>query len=686
MDENGNPGTVVSSMNNSMGGGDGVEGMEQRLTSCIEKALQGVVVERQEHEGPSSGRDAREVDSSQPATDIASALANQTRHGLRPEDLHVLVVDDERMSRTIVSSLLKKCKYSVTTAEDGAEAMELLRSHPPGTFHLVLTDVQMPHMNGLELLQYIRSEETLRCVPVVMMSSYDNGNVVYDCVEGGAEEYLVKPVTQKEVQRIWQHVLKKRSVATTVPQADAKMMQNVALTKEVDTCTSGETGREGKSTVTSDFLKMMRNKRIQEIAELRSQVSQLEKDCSLVERICGMEMNGHDGKRQKFDSAVLDKKKELDNVYFTKIHNEHKEDALKHFARDLNVMSQMNAFHVTSVIRSGNMANPQEMVCCADFDADDLHFATVSVSRSVKVFDFESMMATPDALQFPVWQATTRAKLSSVSWNSYIRSHLITSDYDGCVQLWDVSSGATNELTQFEEHSKRIWSIDFSRLDPLQFASASDDSTVRLWNLQQSSSIDCLKTPANACSVHFCPFKATTLAVACANHNSYIFDTRKTASPIAVLTGASRAVSYVRFLDRHTVIGASTDNTVRAWNLDTEGDVVPPAEEYKGHANERNFVGLSVHQDGFIATGSEDNSVCCYYRAFPFPITQHMIDAGDSESDKKPMSSNNPRTFVSSVSWARHSKHLLVGNSEGVLQVLHMKEFKNDMNTSTLPK
>ena len=671
-------------MQNSMGGAESVEGMEQRLTSCIEKALQGVV-DRQELEGgPSLGGDVRQVDSSQPST-IAPDIASALPQGVRPEDLHVLVVDDERVSRTIVSSLLKKCNYSVTTAEDGAEAMELLRSHPPGTFHLVLTDVQMPHMNGLELLQYIRSEETLRFVPVVMMSSYNNGNVVYDCVEGGAEEYLVKPITQKEVQRIWQHVLKKRSLATTVPQADAKLMQTVALTKEVDTCTSAETGREGKNTVTSDFLKLMRNKRMQEIAELESQVSQLEKDCSLVERICG-DVQGGGGKRPKFDSGVLCKKEELDTVYFTKMHDE---DALKHFARDLNVMSQRNTFHTTSVIRSGNMANPQEMVCCADFDADDLHFATVSVSRSVKVFDFESMMGTPDALQFPVWQATTRAKLSSVSWNSYIRSHLITSDYDGCVQLWDVSSGATNELTLFEEHSKRIWSIDFSRLDPLQFASASDDSTVRIWNLQQSASIDCVKTPANACSVHFCPFKATTLAVACANHNSYIFDTRRTATPLAVLTGANRAVSYVRFLDRHTVIGASTDNTVRAWNLDTEGDVLPPTEEYKGHVNERNFVGLSVHQDGFIATGSEDNSVCCYYKAFPFPMTQRMIHDSDSPSelDKKHVSlNNNPRTFVSSVSWARHSKHLLVGNSEGVLQVLHMKEQESQKKNDDLSK
>ena len=140
---------------------------------------------------------------------------------LRPDDIHVLVVDDEMMSRTVVSTLLKKFKYTVTTAEDGAEAMELLKSSPPGTYHLVLTDVRMPKLNGIELLQYIRSEETLRSVPVVMMSGYDGEDVVGACEQGGAEEYLVKPVGAQEVANIWHHVLKKRGEATTVPQSAA---------------------------------------------------------------------------------------------------------------------------------------------------------------------------------------------------------------------------------------------------------------------------------------------------------------------------------------------------------------------------------------------------------------------------------------------------------------------------------
>jgi WD40 repeat protein len=279
-----------------------------------------------------------------------------------------------------------------------------------------------------------------------------------------------------------------------------------------------------------------------------------------------------------------------------------------------------------------------------------------------------------------------------VSWNSYIKSHLITSDYDGAIQLWDVASGSTMELSQFEDHARRVWSIDFSRLDPLQFASASDDATVRIWNLQQQTPTACIKTPANACSVHNSPHRATMLAVACANHYCYLYDTRMAGSPLATLCGANRAVSYVRFMDANTIIGASTDNTVRLWDISRESfeekdKALGASEEFTGHLNERNFVGLSVHPDGYIATGSEDNSVCCYYRAFPFALTKFncssAVQEDASNARGKPASQQQqqqPKTFVSSVCWARHSRHLLVGNSEGVLKVLQLKELSESRN------
>ena len=60
-----------------------------------------------------------------------------------------------------------------------------------------------------------------------------------------------------------------------------------------------------------------------------------------------------------------------------------------------------------------------------------------------------------------------RSKLSSVCWNSYVKSNLICSDYEGVVQLWDVSQ--QTETMTFEEHAKRVWSVDFSHVgsDPL---------------------------------------------------------------------------------------------------------------------------------------------------------------------------------------------------------------------------
>lgn len=55
-----------------------------------------------------------------------------------------------------------------------------------------------------------------------------------------------------------------------------------------------------------------------------------------------------------------------------------------------------------------------------------------------------------------------RSKLSSVCWNSYVKSNLICSDYEGVVQLWDV--GQQTETMTFEEHAKRVWSVDFSQV------------------------------------------------------------------------------------------------------------------------------------------------------------------------------------------------------------------------------
>eukprot|EP00983_Pelagomonas_calceolata_P075953 1153223-Pelagomonas_calceolata.AAC.13 len=66
-------------------------------------------------------------------------------------------------------------------------------------------------------------------------------------------------------------------------------------------------------------------------------------------------------------------------------------------------------------------------------------------------------------------------------------AHLACSDYEGVVQLWDVN--ANSEIMQFEEHSKRVWSVDYSSIDPTRLVSGSDDGTIKIWTLNQESSI-----------------------------------------------------------------------------------------------------------------------------------------------------------------------------------------------------
>jgi len=102
----------------------------------------------------------------------------------------ILVVDDNEMNRDLLSRHLRREGYSVDMAENGLQALEIIRAKK---FDLMLSDIMMPGMNGFELLQHIRSDPTLRDIPVIMISALDEMAGVVRCIEAGAEDYLPKP-------------------------------------------------------------------------------------------------------------------------------------------------------------------------------------------------------------------------------------------------------------------------------------------------------------------------------------------------------------------------------------------------------------------------------------------------------------------------------------------------------------
>jgi class 3 adenylate cyclase len=103
----------------------------------------------------------------------------------------ILIADDNRVNRLLLARGLEHQGHTVVFAQDGAEALELLRRQQ---FDLMLLDVLMPELDGYQVLAELKLDPHLRNIPVVMTSSLDELDSVVKCVEMGAEDYLPKPI------------------------------------------------------------------------------------------------------------------------------------------------------------------------------------------------------------------------------------------------------------------------------------------------------------------------------------------------------------------------------------------------------------------------------------------------------------------------------------------------------------
>jgi two-component system chemotaxis response regulator CheY len=114
--------------------------------------------------------------------------------------VNVLVVDDSAAIRKILQRVLRQTEMplgDVFEAGDGVEALDVLNSQQVG---LVLSDVNMPKMDGLQLLAEIKSKETLKAIPVVMITTEGAQNKVLDAVGLGAAGYVRKPFTTEQIK------------------------------------------------------------------------------------------------------------------------------------------------------------------------------------------------------------------------------------------------------------------------------------------------------------------------------------------------------------------------------------------------------------------------------------------------------------------------------------------------------
>ena len=112
--------------------------------------------------------------------------------------IKTLVVDDMRTIRFYERKLLEEMGYEVEEAEDGFEAISKMRIVKP---HLVLLDIVMPRMNGIECCRRIKTEPALSSIKVIMVSSKNEYAGVDEAFKAGCDDYVIKPIQQGELIR-----------------------------------------------------------------------------------------------------------------------------------------------------------------------------------------------------------------------------------------------------------------------------------------------------------------------------------------------------------------------------------------------------------------------------------------------------------------------------------------------------
>ncbi|XP_042416986.1 protein SPA1-RELATED 4-like isoform X2 [Zingiber officinale] len=237
------------------------------------------------------------------------------------------------------------------------------------------------------------------------------------------------------------------------------------------------------------------------------------------------------------------------------------------FLEDLCKYLSFSKLKVRVNLKQGDLLNTMNLVCSMGFDRDKEFFATAGVNKKIKVFECDMILNKDRDIHYPIVEMINKSKLSCICWNSYIKSQIASSDFEGVVKVWDVTR--SQSLAEMKEHERRVWSVDFSLTDPTKFVSGSDDGTVKLWSINKAGSTGSIRTKANVCSVQFHPDSAYSLAVGSADHRVYCYDLRNLRMPFCTLPGHTKTVSYVRYLDASHLVSASTDNTLTLWNLPT---------------------------------------------------------------------------------------------------------------------
>lgn len=126
----------------------------------------------------------------------------------------ILIIDDDIGFRDLLRIHLSSAGYQVQVADDGVTGGRALLEHPPD---LIVSDVNMPFLDGFELLSLLRADAETAAIPVILLSGRSDGDTMAKAVELGAADFLTKPVTRDQLLESIEACLGRNKARTGTP-------------------------------------------------------------------------------------------------------------------------------------------------------------------------------------------------------------------------------------------------------------------------------------------------------------------------------------------------------------------------------------------------------------------------------------------------------------------------------------
>lgn len=120
--------------------------------------------------------------------------------------MKILIVDDDKTTRKLLSLYLKGKGYEIVTAENGLDAMEKLGMD---SINLIVSDMNMPYMDGIELTKTLKTDPTWKHIPIIMVTTEADEDERTKALEAGVDDYLVKPTNADQITDSIKKIIKK---------------------------------------------------------------------------------------------------------------------------------------------------------------------------------------------------------------------------------------------------------------------------------------------------------------------------------------------------------------------------------------------------------------------------------------------------------------------------------------------